>query len=353
MQWYSAGQIKIKGESAPESDQGPAVATDGSTIYLAYVGTGGKNLYTSSCEIDQASPQSWSAAVWQGNTRVKLPGGEEPTANDRPAIGIYLTGPIIAYTDHKTGQVTVLTATGGDWNNIGLNVFPAGTIFRQPLMAVCNFIEQEGDGLNSVKIIHLCAVDKSGNLWFTSQRTLRNENTGAFVYGPWEGTQNLNELLVTNPPAFEFTGVKSWALTSVNDSAFLLGFNEDAIWVFRRTPRDSEFDYFTFLQPPAGESMNPWAGISTAIFGTENVQVHFTKKGSADLMSGVAGGEATLVQVAPVNPGGSQAKTSNPPGSTSLPVQALPIDTYAGAQAMLIVYKGYDSDRLYFAYATP
>jgi hypothetical protein len=352
MQWFDGGQIKIKGASAPESDQGPAMATDGNSIYLAYVGNDGKNLYTSSCEIDAANPQSWPNAFWQGNERVRLGGGEEPTANDRPAIAIYPTGPILAYTDHKTGQLNVLTAADGSWNNIGLNVFPVRTVFRQPLMTVCNFTEQEGDGLNTVKIIHICAVDESGNLWFTSQRMSRNPNTGALTYSPWEVAQNLNELLANTDPVPGFTKAESWALTAVGDSGFLIAFTEDNFWVFRRTPRDYEFDFFFQQQPLVAGSINPWAGISTAIFASENVQVHFTKKGSSDLMSGVAG-DVTLAQIVPVNPGGSQARTNKPPAAASLPVQPLPIDTYAGAQALLIVYKGRDSGRLYFAYATP
>ena len=92
MQWNDGKQITIAGESAPESDRGPAVSVgqlDNNTFYLAYVGTGGENLYLSYLEIDPDNPLTWQDAKWQGNKRMKLPNGFEPTANDRPATAFF------------------------------------------------------------------------------------------------------------------------------------------------------------------------------------------------------------------------------------------------------------------------
>lgn len=350
MQWFGGSQIKVKGASDPESDHGPAMATDGSTIYLAYVGTGGKNLYTSFGEIDPANSQTWQTPVWQGNTRVKLVNGEEPTANDRPAIAIYPVGPMIAYTDHETGQLVTLSPQGEYWNNNGLSVFPDGIVFRQPLMTVCNFTEDEGDGLNIVAIIHLCAVDKSGDLWFSSQRMSLDPADGSVIYSDWQVAQNLNQMLADSGVPPGFNGVQSWNLTSAGDSAFLYGFNESISWIFRRTPRDWNWQFLYYQLPPNGQPINPWAGISEAIFGAPvapNIQVHFTFQGTDDLFSGVSSdGEVTLTQVAAINPGGVQAKTDGPPATATLPV-----NTNADVQAMLIAYKSNDSGRLYFALA--
>jgi hypothetical protein len=150
------------------------------------------------------------------------------------------------------------------------------------------------------------------------------------------------------PPGFN--GVQSWNLTSAGESAFLYGFNESIVWVFRRTPRDWNWEFLYYQLPPNGQPINPWAGISEAIFGapvTPNIQVHFTFQGTDDLFSGVSGvGEVTLTQVAAISPGGVQAKTDNPPATATLPV-----NTNADVQAMLIAYKSNDSGRLYFALA--
>jgi hypothetical protein len=230
-----------------------------------------------------------------------------------------------------------------------VNVFP-DLGFRKPLMTVCNYIEVVADLRRprtsgddsfhpySVAALHLCAVDSFGDVWFSARKV-------GFYWGEfdtqWEPAQKL-----ALPPGF--TGVSSWNLTSAVDSAFLIGFAETGLWIFRRTPQDAQFNFIYGQQPPNGEAMNPWAGISSSIGPpiAPSIQVHFTKSGSVDLLSGVSAGGPTLTQVQAINPGGVQAQTDEPPAAA-----ALPVEVDGPVQELLIAYKGADDDRLYFAFA--
>jgi hypothetical protein len=349
MNWSDGKQITIPGKSAAKSDQGPALAASANVIYLAYVGTGGENLYLSYLDIDPKNPSGWQAATWQGNEQVRLSDGTKPEANSRPAIigGLSVvtpTGPQsglqLIYTDKKSEQVISLFYNGITWSSNGvLTAFPRAQKFSQPVVAVCNFTDASRGGTDVTAIAHLVVLDKSGTPWYSSQRTdVTVTPTGSVVNeSPWVAAQQLVVPgLVTN--------VKDWGLSAVGSTGYLFGFTEHFLYIFNRPSTDSTWAYqATQLVPQDG--IKPAAAVG--FFGSSALNLIYTPAGNFKLFtaSNVAV-PGDIVNPAPVTPNAVAALTNKTPA-------AVPFFGANGAyESLLLAYKGHTSDRLYFAYAT-
>ena len=345
MSWNDGKQITIAGESAPESNHGPALAVDTNAIYVAYVGEGGENLYLSYRDINPNDPQSWLNAPWGGNKRVKLTNGSEPQANDRPAIAIFPGSLQMVYTDQNHGLVHSLQygGVGSGWINNGqIDVFPAGKVFNQPLMTKCSFKTESATEEDLYSILHLFVSDQSGTLWYTSQTLdLEYNDLGAAInVTPWQPAQQL--ML----PRGGVQGVKYWSLTAYGETAYLLGFTNDQICIFRREPTDPTWEYFLTQYPPNGP-IDPWAAASP--FG-DAINLVFTPKGNSELYTASSVADDTapdLTNMIAVGINGVVAKTNKAPS-----LVPYPDNTTGSANVLMIAYKANSSDKLYFAYTS-
>ena len=351
-EWLGGSQITIKGKLVPESILGPAMVTNGGFNFLTYVGKGGENLYLSTCVVGPGdSPGTWYVSPWEGNTRLTLSNGKDVRTNDRPAIAIYPIGeptvrPLIAYTDRETGQLMTMSPAGKHWNSAPLIAFPAGVRFHQPLMTVSNYVDQrDPNNIKIAAIIHVCAVDESGALWYAAQGEWVVVGAESCTFSEWEPASRL-----TTPPGF--TGVENWSLTSVDGTGYLYGFTEQSIWIFQRTSDDDEWNFLSKVSAPDSVTINPWAGVCDSNMDSQDqVQVHYTEKNSNILYSGLSTSGAALTDIAPVLLNGIPLQTDQPPAAVSWP-GAEPPDYRGDTTLIMIAYKGNGDDKLYFVYGS-
>jgi len=80
--WDGNFQIKT-GSTTPQSSHGLALALLNNRLYMAYVGSGGKNLWYSYIEQGQNSFTNW-----QGNKQIEINSKNIPLSSDRPALAV-------------------------------------------------------------------------------------------------------------------------------------------------------------------------------------------------------------------------------------------------------------------------
>jgi hypothetical protein len=137
-------------------------------------------------------------------------------------------------------------------------------------------------------------------------------------------------------------GVKYWGLSAVGDTAYLCGFTEHFVYVFKRAPTDPTWSfYLTQLAPEGG--INPEAAIG--VFDS-SLKLIYTPPDSSEIFtaSGV-GSPGDIVNPEPISPNGIPAKTNKAPAA----LQFTSVD--GSVSALLIAYKDHSSDKLFFAYA--
>jgi hypothetical protein len=313
--WQGNVQIKV-GSKHPQSSHGPALAVLNDTLYMVYVGSGGKNLWYSYL------PARGGFNDWQGNEQIKISSRSIPLSSYRPALAVLNQTLHMVYVGEGGHNLWWAWFDGKSWGgNIKL---PYSTMAPQPALAAFNnelhlviheYVPAAIENLNGQPIV----TEPPHDYLFYAKGTLPSSPAS------WGPAVQLGDGAF-NPSLSVFNN-QLYLVMSQSSAKRLLYAQSAAPGVWSGW---SAFSHQNFDPKSSG-------GVATAPFGG-NLSVVYPGEGGHNIWY-------SSLSITNVTSGNVQVKTT-----LGTPETSAPIGTAVFENTLCVAYKGKASDNLWFSY---
>lgn len=316
--WQGNTQVKTS-QGTPETSHGPALATFGSTLYSAYVGQGGENLWL-------ASMPASSFPNFSTNQQIKIASNNVPLSSFRPALAAFNGHLHMIYAGKDGATLWWSWFDGHTWAGNLMLPYSTGGSGQPALAAMGNmlhlvwhdFVPPVTETVNNQVIVLRPSHDYILHATLDAREPLQVSS--------WQGPTTLGDG-GTLPSIAAFNNTLYMVLSQAGNTGLLIGKWQGNVW-----PGWTTFGI-------TGSSPASSGGAALSVFNNK-LYIVYPDQGGHNLWY-------ADVDTLDVHAGNVQIKTGNSTPETSAPVG---LATFNGH--LCLAYKGESSNNFWFSYGS-